>query len=81
MKEEIKRIIAETLEIDETEIEDTTNLAQDLDVESLDLVDLVVAFEEKYGIEIPDQDIKNLQTINDIVEYIEKNDSIIHNEE
>ena len=40
-------------------------------MESLDLVDLVAAFEEKYNIEILDKDIKNLQTVNDIIKYIE----------
>jgi len=71
MKKEIINLIAQTLEVDKKVLKENTNLLADLDVESLDLVDLVVAFEDKYGIEIPDQDVKNLQTIGDIINYIE----------
>lgn len=71
MKEEIIGLIAEVLEIPKDTINEKTNLIKDLDVESLDLVDLVAAFEEKYNIEILDKDIKNLQTVNDIIKYIE----------
>lgn len=73
LKEEIIELIADTLEIDKEQIKETTNLARDLEVESLDLVDLVVAFEEKYNLEIPDQEVKNLQTVSDIISYIENN--------
>ncbi len=72
MKEEIISIIAEVLEIPKENINEKTNLVKDLDVESLDLVDLVAAFEDKYDIEILDKDIKNLQTVGDIIKYIEK---------
>ena len=71
MKEEIINLISKTLGIDKKLINEKTNLIADLDVESLDLVDLVVAFEEKYQMEIPDQDIKNLQTVEDIINYIQ----------
>ena len=71
MKEEIINLIASTLEVSKDSLNEKTNLVKDLDVESLDLVDLVVAFQEKYQIEIPDEDIKNLQTIEDIIKYIE----------
>ena len=73
MKEEIIELIFNNLEIDKNKINESTNLIADLDVESLDLVDLVAAFEEKYGIEILDKDVKNLQTVGDIIKYIEKN--------
>ena len=49
----------------------TRNLVSDLEIESLDLVDLVAAFEKQYNFEIPDKDIKELQTVNDIIKYIE----------
>lgn len=71
-KEEVVSLIAETLEIDPGELKDDTDLAKDLGVESIDLVDLVTAFEDKYSFEIPDNELKNLQTVNDIVCYIEK---------
>lgn len=72
MKEEVVDLIAETLEIDKDELKDDTDLARDLNVESIDLVDLVTAFEDKYQFEIPDQELKNLQTVGDIVKYVEK---------
>lgn len=71
-KEEVKKLISDTLEIDPQELKDDTDLSQDLGVESIDLVDLVTAFEDKYHFEIPDNELKNLQTVNDIVRYIEK---------
>lgn len=75
MEEKVISIIAKVLEIPEERIDSKTNLVKDLELESLDLVDLIVAFEAEYGIEILDKDIKNLQTVEDIVKYIEsKND-------
>ena len=68
----VKKIIAETLEVDVKEVKEDSNLIADLRMESLDLVDLVVAFEEKYEITIDDKDFKKLQTVKDIVTYIEK---------
>lgn len=72
MKEEIIELISNVLEINKEDIKEDTNLAADLDIESLDLVDLVAAFEEKYEFEIPDKDVKNLQTVSDIIKYIEE---------
>lgn len=72
MKDEIISLIAETLEISKDRINENTNLIVDLGLESLDLVDLVAAFEKKYKVEILDKDIKNLQTVKDIIEYIEE---------
>ena len=71
MKNKVIEIIAETLDVDKSEISMKTNLIKDLDIESLDLVDLVGAFEEEFGVEIADKDIKDIQTVADIVEYIE----------
>lgn len=71
MKNKVIDIIAETLDVDKSEISMKTNLIKDLDIESLDLVDLVGAFEEEFGVEIADKDIKDIQTVADIVEYIE----------
>lgn len=72
MKEETISLIASVLEIPKEKITEKTNLINDLELESLDLVDLVAAFEEKYNIEILDKDIKSLQTVGDIINYIEK---------
>lgn len=73
MKEKVIKLIADTLELDAKKINEKTNLVNDLELESLDLVDLVAAFEEEFGVEIQDKDIKSLQTVGDIVKYIEKN--------
>ena len=75
MKNKVIDIIAETLDIDKSEISMKTNLIKDLDIESLDLVDLVGAFEEEFGVEIADKDIKDIQTVADIVEYIEDHEA------
>lgn len=72
MKNKVINLIAETLDVDKAKLNEKTNLVEDLDVESLDLVDLVGAFEEEFGVVIQDKDIKNLQTIGDIVNYIEE---------
>ncbi len=72
MKEEVIHLIAEVLEIKEEQIHEDTNFIQDLEMESLDFVDLVAAFEKKYHIEILDKDIKTLQTVGDLIQYIEK---------
>lgn len=69
--DEVKNIISEVLEVSIEELNENTNLLRDLGAESLDLVDLVAEFESKYNFEIPDQDIKGLQTIGDVVSYIE----------
>jgi acyl carrier protein len=71
VSDEVRKIIADTLEIDVKEVKEESNLIADLGMESLDLVDLVVAFEEKYKVTIDDKDVKKLQTVKDIVTYIE----------
>ena len=71
MKDEIITLISEVVEVPKEKLNENTNLINDLDLESLDIVDLVAAFEQKYNIEILDKDIKTLQTIDDIVKYIE----------
>ena len=75
MKDKVISLIAETLDIDKKKINEKTNLVKDLEVESLDLVDLVGAFEEEFGVEIADKDIKDIQTVADIVEYIEDHEA------
>ena len=72
MKQEVIDLISKTLEINPNDLKSDTDLARDLDIESIDLVDLVTAFEEKYNFEIPDNELKNLQTVGDIVAYVEK---------
>lgn len=73
MKSEVIEIISKVTEIPVKKINLDSNLVKDLELESLDLVSLVAEFEEKYNIVVDDKDIKNLQTVKDIVDYIEKN--------
>ncbi|MDO4978863.1 MAG: acyl carrier protein [Candidatus Saccharibacteria bacterium] len=72
--EEIKKTvisaIAEVLEIDEGEIKTDMSLSADLGAESLDLVDLVALLEEKFETEIADEDLSSIQTVQDIIDYI-----------
>ena len=72
MEKEVIELISSTLEVDKKSISKDTDLLNDLDVESLDLVDLVTAFGDKYSVEIADKDIKDLHTVGDIVNYIKK---------
>ncbi len=70
MQEEIIKIIAGVAEVPEESINLKTNLIADLDLESLDLVTLVSEIENKYQIEIPDKEIKKIQTVEDIVNFL-----------
>ena len=72
MEKEIIEIIAGVAEIPARKIKKDSNLIRDLELESLDLVTLVAEFEEKYQIYVEDKDIKDLQTVGDIINYIEK---------
>lgn len=70
MKEEIIKIIAGVAEVPEESINLKTNLIADLDLDSLDLVTLVSEIENKYQLEIPDKEIKKIQTVEDIVNFL-----------
>ena len=70
MKEEVIKIIASVPEVPEESINLNTNLIADLDLESLDLVTLVSEIENKYELEIPDKEIKKIQTVEDIVNFL-----------
>ena len=68
--EEVKKIIVETLGCDEDQVTPESNLMDDLEADSLDLVELHMAFEEALDIKIPDETLAKLQTVGDIVEYL-----------
>ena len=63
-------IISTTCEIDKKDIKENSNLLTDLELESLDVVDLIVAFEKEFNLEIQDKDIKGFQTVGDIANYL-----------
>ena len=72
MLEKIADIIREQLNLDDVEITEETSFKDDLQADSLDLFELVMAFEEEYGIEIPSEDLEKLATVADVMEYIEE---------
>ena len=69
---EVKRIIKEQLDVDEKDIKPESTFIDDLGADSLGLVELVLAFEEAFEIDIPDEDTEKIRTVQDAVDYIEK---------
>jgi len=67
----IKKIISEQLGIDEKDINLDSNLTNDLNADSLDAVEIIMAIEDEYSIEIPDEKIEDFGTLQDLVEFIE----------
>jgi acyl carrier protein len=72
VEERVKQIIVEQLGVDEGEVTPTASFVDDLGADSLDTVELVMAFEEAFGIEIPDEDAEKIATVKDAIDYIEK---------
>ena len=70
MLEKMKEMIAEQLDVEADKITLESNFSDDLDADSLDLFELVMALEEEYGVEIPSEDLENMATVGDIVEYL-----------
>ncbi len=72
MFERIRTIIAEELDVDKASIEPQSKLADDLGADSLDAVELIMAIEEEFDVEIDDNDATKIKTVQDIVDYLEK---------
>ena len=68
----IKQIIAEQLGLNEDEILDEASLIDDLGADSLDIVELVMAMEEEFEMEIPDEDAEKISTVKDVIDYVKK---------
>lgn len=71
--ERVKKVVIEQLSVDEAEVRPDASFTQDLGADSLDIVELVMALEEEFGTEIPDEEAEKIQTIQHAVDYIEKN--------
>jgi acyl carrier protein len=69
--EKIREIIVEQLGVDESMVTMETNLMKDLEADSLDAVEIIMAIEEEYGIEVPDENAEKFQTVADLVKYVE----------
>ena len=72
MLEKVKEIVAESLNVEESTLSETTSFKEDLGADSLDLFEMVMAFEEAFNVEIPSEDLESIKTIKDVKEYIEK---------
>ena len=68
--EKVKEIIVEQLGVDENQVDDSASFVDDLGADSLDIVELVMAFEEAFDLDIPDEDAEKIATVKDAVEYI-----------
>lgn len=69
--EQVKEVIVNELGADEAEVTEATSFKEDLDADSLDLFEMIMALEEQYDIEIPSEELENLNTVGDVVNYIE----------
>ena len=69
----VKSIVVEELAVDEGEVTAEASFIDDLGADSLDVVELIMAFEEEFELEIPDEDAEDIATVQDAVDYIEEN--------
>ena len=71
--ERVRAIMSNQLDVDEDRITMESDIAEDFDADSLDLVDLVMSLEDEFGIEVPDDQVENFHTVGDVARYIEDN--------
>ena len=72
IQEQVIKIVAERLGVDQGQISENSSFVDDLGADSLDTVELVMAFEEEFGFSIPDEDAAKLKTVQDAISYIEE---------
>jgi acyl carrier protein len=73
IEEKVKDIIVDQLSVNPEQVTPSASFIEDLGADSLDTVELVMAFEEEFGVEVPDEDAEKLQTVGDVIKYIEDN--------
>lgn len=73
--QKVKDIIVEQLSVNAEQVTPEAKFIEDLGADSLDVVELVMAFEEEFGVEVPDEDAEKLITVGDVIKYIEEKDS------
>ena len=71
--ERIRELLAEQLDIDEDKITMDSDILEDFEADSLDVVDMVMTLEDEFGVEVPDEQIENYHTVGDVVRYVEEN--------
>ena len=69
--DQVKKIVKEQLGVEEDEIQMSSTFVDDLGADSLDIVELIMAFEEEFNIEIPDEKAEKIKTVEDVVKYID----------
>ncbi|HET7208940.1 MAG TPA: acyl carrier protein [Terriglobales bacterium] len=72
IEERVKQIVVEQLGVEESEVTSRASFVDDLGADSLDQVELVMAFEEAFSVEIPDEDAEKIRTVQDAIDYVEK---------
>src|SRR5438270_290325 len=72
IEEKVKDIIVEQLGVNPEQVTPQASFIEDLGADSLDIVELVMAFEEEFSVEVPDEDAEKLQTVGDVIKYIEE---------
>ena len=73
MSDKVKEIIVEQFGVDADQIKPESNFVDDLGADSLDTVELIMSFEEEFGVEIPDTEAEKIKTVQDVINYIEAN--------
>ena len=73
LEEKVNQIVVEQLDVEPSDVTAEASFVDDLGADSLDRVELVMAFEEAFGLEIPDEDAEKILTVKDAVDYIQKN--------
>ena len=69
--EQLRRLVAELLDVDEAQVVPEASFADDFNADSLDIIELITAVEDTFKVEIPDEDVEKLQTVQDALDYIE----------
>ncbi|MCM8759787.1 MAG: acyl carrier protein [Candidatus Omnitrophica bacterium] len=72
IEKKVKSIVMEKLQVEESAIVENASFVDDLGADSLDTVELVMDFEEKFGVEIPDEDAEKIRTVGDAIKYLEE---------
>ncbi|HZJ76046.1 MAG TPA: acyl carrier protein [Clostridia bacterium] len=70
--DKVKTIICEQLDLEEDKVTMDSNILEDLGADSLDIIDLIMSFEDEFDIEVPDEEIEGIKTVGDLVKYIEE---------
>ena len=75
LQDEVKELIVEQLGVSESEVTSEARFVDDLGADSLDTVELIMAFEDKFDVEIPDDEAQKMETVSDVIKYLESNKS------